>query len=198
MGKGIKKLIGKKKGKKAPFYISMLMLWVLIGIWHGGTGYYFIASAGVPCVLLILSDMLQPVFSKMISCLRINTECTSWHLFRRVRTLLLICICWIVACSGGTYNAINVFKQMFSNPWNYTAFDTAMMTFGISTSDVFIMSIGVVLLYITDKLIFDKTTIFEVMDKQNFVIKILAIYAEIITILLYGMVGSSAFIYFQF
>ena len=198
MGKAVKKLIGKKKGKKAPFYISMLMLWVLIGIWHGGTGYYFIASAGVPCVLLILSDMLQPVFKNVIGILRINTECESWHWFRRIRTLLLICICWVFALSNGTYNALNIIKHLFSDLWNYTTFTAAMETFGISALDVLIMAIGVVLLYITDKLIYEGTTVFKVLDKQNFAIKIAIIYAELLAILLHGMVGTSSFIYFQF
>ena len=198
VGKKAKKVFGKRVGKKIPFYLSMLILWILIGIWHGGTGYYFIASAGIPCVLLIISDVLQPVLSKMVSILRINMEATSWHWFRRIRTLLLICICWIVACSNGTHNALNVFRQMFSRLWNYTTFNTAMETFGLSTVDVLIMSVGVVLLYITDKLIYEKTTIFKVMDNQNFIFRVVVIYAEVITILLYGMVGSSAFIYFQF
>ena len=48
VAKWSKKKFGKKAGKKVPFYVAMLMLWILIGIWHGGTGYYFIASAGIP------------------------------------------------------------------------------------------------------------------------------------------------------
>lgn len=198
MGKRVKKLIGKQKGKKAPFYISMLMLWVLIGIWHGGTGYYFIASAGVPCVLLILSDILQPIFMNLIRILRINTECESWHWFRRIRTLLLICICWVFACSNGTHNAINIINHMFSDLCNYTTFEAAMETFGIGTLDIFIMTIGVGLLYITDLFVYEGTTVFEVLDKQNFVIKIAIIYVELLVILLHGMVGTSSFIYFQF
>lgn len=198
IGKKSKKVLGKKIGKKIPLYLSMLILWSLIGIWHGGTGYYFIASAGIPCVLLILSDVLQPVFDKMIKFFRINTDCASWHWFRRIRTLLLICICWVVACSNGTHNAINVFGQMFSKLWNYTAFNTAIEAFSLSAVDVLLMSIGVVLLYITDRLIYQKTTIFKVMDNQNFILRVLVIYVEIIIIFLHGMVGSSQFIYFQF
>ena len=186
LGKVVKKLIGKKKGKKAPFYISMLMLWVLIGIWHGGTGYYFIASAGVPCVLLILSDMLQPLFKNLIKILRINTECESWHWFRRIRTLLLICICWVIACSNGTHNAISIIRHMISDLWNYTTFTSTMETFGINTLDVAIMIIGIVLLYITDKLVYEGTTVFKALDKQNFIVKILVIYAELLTILFHG------------
>lgn len=198
IGKKSKKIFGKKIGKKISFYLSMLVLWILIGIWHGGTGYYFIASAAIPCILLVLSDLCQPIFAKMIELFKINTNCSSWHVFRRFRTLFLICICWVVACSGGTYNAVKVFIQMFTHFWNYTSFNIAIETFGLGAIDVLIMSFGVILLYVTDKMTFNKTTIFNVMDNQNYIFKILAIYAEIIMILLFGMVGSSAFIYFQF
>lgn len=198
IGKTVKKRFGKKAGKKVPFYLSMLVLWVLIGIWHGGTGYYFIASAGIPCVFLMLSDFCQPLFKKTVQMMEINTECVSWHWFRRFRTLLLICVCWIVACSNSTTNAVNIFRHMLSNPLNYTPFVVAMEQFGLTTADIGIMIIGVVLLYISDKFVYEGTTIFEAVNKQNFLFRILLIYVEVITILLYGMVGSSAFIYFQF
>lgn len=41
-GKKCRKRVGKKAGKKIPFYLSMLVLWFLIGVWHGGTGYYLV------------------------------------------------------------------------------------------------------------------------------------------------------------
>jgi len=65
LGKKSKKLFGKKIGKKIPFYISMLALWFFIGIWHGGTGYYFVASAVVPFCFLFLSDVLNPMLTKI-------------------------------------------------------------------------------------------------------------------------------------
>ena len=198
IGKKIKKRFGKKAGKKIPFYLSMSVLWILIGIWHGGTGYFLIASGLLPCTYIILGDVLKPVFTKIVITLRINTECDSWCWFRRIRTILLMSMAWIVICSNGTLNAVKIFNHMFSNLWNYTSFNAAVESFGLGVADVLIMSLGVVLLYISDKLIYNNSTIFKFMDKQNFVLKLLAIYAEIIVIFLYGMVGDSSFIYFQF
>lgn len=198
IGKWSKKRFGKKIGKKIPFYLSMLLLWVLIGIWHGGTGYYFIASAAIPCVLLMMSDFCQPFFKKSVQVLRINTECESWHWVRRIRTLLLICVCWIVVCSNGIRNAISIFNHMFLNPWNYTSFVNAMEVLGLTSLDIVLMLVGIVVLYLADRCIYQGTTIFKKMDSQNFWVRIMVIYAEVITILLQGMVGSSVFIYFQF
>ncbi len=198
IGKKAKKKFGKKAGKKIPFYLSMLLLWILIGIWHGATGYYFIASAGIPCVLLLLSDFCQPLFAKLVKGFKINTECESWKWFRRIRTLLLICICWVVACSNGTNIAVDIFKHMFTHIWSYTPMTTALATFGLSTVDILLMTLGVVLLYLSDLCIEKGTTIFKKIDEQNFFIKVAIIYIEILVILFHGMVGSSAFIYFQF
>lgn len=198
VGKWTKKRLGKKFGKKVPFYISMVVLWIIIGIWHGGTGYYFIASAGIPCIYLIFSDFLQPVFRLLTEKLRINAECESWKWFRRVRTLLLICVCWMVVCSNGTYNFIFIVKHMATNLWNYTTFITAMETFGLTSLDILLMFAGTVVLYLSDLCVYRKETIFRVMDRQNFFIRIGLIYVEVLTIFMYGMVGTSSFIYFQF
>lgn len=197
-GKACKKRFGKKRGKQASFYLAMLFLWVLIGIWHGGTTYYFVASAGIPCVLLILSDVCQPLFKKLVTVFHVNTECASWHWFRRVRTLLLICMCWFVVCSGSMENVGIILRHMGGNLWNYTSFVSAMEYIGFTTMDILLMVVGVVLLYVTDKCIDAGTTVFEVMNQQNLLVRLVVIYAEVMLIMFHGMVGSSAFIYFQF
>lgn len=198
IGKYGKRKFGKRIGKKIAFYTAMLLLWILIGIWHGGTGYYFIASAGIPCILLILSDIMQPVFKGIVSTLKINTECTSWHVFRRIRTLLLICICWIVACSGGTHTAVSIIKHMLINPINYTAFTVAIDAFGLNTLDILIMAVGIVVIYVAHRLEYMGTSIIKKMDEQNLIFRISLIYVEVMMIFIHGMVGSSSFIYFQF
>ncbi len=87
---------------------------------------------------------------------------------------------------------------MMAQPWGYMSFVTFLETYGMTALDVLVMAIGVVLLFVTDKLIYEGTTVFAVMDQQNYVIRVAIIYAELLTIMLLGMVGSSAFIYFQF
>lgn len=198
VGKWSKKRLGRKLGKKIPFYISMLVLWFLIGLWHGGTGYYFIASAGIPCIFLILSDLCQPIFKKLVTKLNINTECLSWRWFRRIRTLLLICICWMVVCANGTHNFIAIVNHALTNLWNYTAFNTTVETIGLTSIDILLMAVGVVVLYLSDLCSCRGENIFKVMDKQNYLLKVALIYLEVTTILMHGMVGTSSFIYFRF
>ena len=41
LNKKCKEKFGKKVGKKIPVYLSMLIMWILIGAWHEGA-YKFI------------------------------------------------------------------------------------------------------------------------------------------------------------
>ena len=198
LGKKCKKRFGKKAGKKIPFYLSMLVLWFLIGVWHGGTGYYFIASAVIPCFILIVSDLAQPLLSKCPGIRRINRECFSWRLFQSVRTVLLICICWVFVCSNGTVAAISVFRHMAEVPVAYTTLVSAFEAFGLTVTDLAVMMTGILILGAADYLQYNGSSITEKLDEQNGGFRCLVIYAEAFCILLYGMVGTSTFIYFQF
>ena len=105
-GKLAKRIIGKKYGKKIPFHLSMLVLWFLIGIWHGGTAYYFIASGLIPCVLLIFSELINPVSIRFYSALHIERKSKIICFYRRIKTQVLLCLCWIFVNAESTGRGI--------------------------------------------------------------------------------------------
>lgn len=198
IGKVIKKAFGKKIGRKIPFYISMIILWICIGMWHGGTGYYFIASAGIPCIYILIGDIFRPLSSKITRILRINVNCDSWRWFRRIRTFLLICVCWMVVCSAGTHSFFHIVAHMVSKPINYTLIDDALAAMGLGILDVAIMMIGLIVLFFADLCVYKGNSLFDVMNKQNYLARLTLIYLEVALILFHGMVGESSFIYFKF
>ena len=198
LGKWSKKKIGKNFGKKVPFYCSMLVLWFLIGLWHGGTGYYFLASAVVPCTLLIISDLCQPLFSKLVQKMRINVKSKGWIIFRRVRTFLLTGIIWMVVCSGGVGRSVSVVKHSFRHFLGGVSAGDFMKISGLTFIDLAVMLCGLIVLYFSEYLTDRGGSIFETIDKRKPVIGIALIYAEIIAIFVFGMVGASSFIYFKF
>ena len=69
---------------------------------------------------------------------------------------------------------------------------------GISALDILLMTFSLVVLFRIEKLKYDGESIFVKMNQQNFWVRILVFYGEILLILLCGKVGSSSFIYFQF
>ncbi len=198
LGKSCKKRFGKNVGKKIPMYAAMLILWFLIGVWHGGTALYFVASAFIPCFFLITGDLLQPFFTYIIHKLNINTNAFSYIMFQRIRTILLLCTCWIFVCSDVLQNGLNVFKHMVSNFMIIGAQEATLSLYNLSLRDLELMIGGVLLLVFEHYCLSKQSTVFEYLDKQNKIFKYAVIYAEILIILFYGMVGNSTFIYFKF
>ena len=199
LGKWAKNKLGKKAGKKVPFYVSMILLWILIGIWHGGTGYYFIASAMIPCFYLIISDICQPLLQKFVEVIGINTSKLSWKIFRRIRTLLLICVCWLFVCSNGTHAAFAAIKQMLSSfSGNIGIIDILRSIDKISFRSLAAMSLAIIILFTVEHVSQKEQNLFSVLDKKSFPFRVAMIYLEVLMIVLCGVIESSQFIYFQF
>ena len=81
----------KTLSKKLPLYVAMLILWLCFGLWHGGEWHYVIEGLWF-WLIIVISDLLQPVFKKAIAVLKINTENRFWILFQCVRTTLIFAI----------------------------------------------------------------------------------------------------------
>ena len=70
-GKFTKKNFGKKPGKFLVNLVGMFILWMVMGIWHGGWRYIVGVSLWY-WVILMLGDLLAPIFQKITTKLGIN------------------------------------------------------------------------------------------------------------------------------
>ncbi|MCD7709348.1 MAG: hypothetical protein LUI02_05690, partial [Clostridiales bacterium] len=197
LGKKSKKAFGKKVGKKIPLYLSTLVLWFLIGLWHGGTAVYFLASGLIPCIFLLGSDLLSPVFAKIVAALHIKTECFSYRWFQRIRTFLLMCGAWLFICAGSVSGGIRIFKYMFTS-FHLSALRLSMLTnMGVGLK-YFAIAIGLAAMLVVDWSRNRKLPGTEVLDQQNLPVRWVALWLEILVIFVCANVGQSAFIYNQF
>ncbi len=197
-GKKAKKRLGKNMGKKVPTYLSLLLVWFLLGLWHGGISYFFMASAIIPCAYLILGDFFQPQLEGIRIKLKISPDNVLFVLFQRVRTVLLICICWIFICTESVSRGIDVIGHFFTNI-NYSNDIMALLAeAGIGKGKMAILLVSILALFIVDYLKYRKISVLSLLDRQCLVVRCGLLYLCAALILLYGMVGSSSFIYFQF
>ncbi len=198
LGKKCKKRFGKKVGKKIPTYLSMLILWFLLGVWHGATAQYFIASALIPFVLLIGGDLLEPVWTKLTQRIKLNTDSFICRQLQRIRTILLLCFIWFFVCTTTVGNGFGVLKQVFTRFCFSGSRILSLESVGLASADVILMLVGLGVLLFEHACLARNSTIEKVLDKGNRVVKYVVIYAELLLILFYGMVGNSTFIYFKF
>lgn len=196
-GKYFRNKLGKQAGKKAQLYISMFALWFLIGIWHGGTAYYFIASGMIPFLLLVSGDILSPLGEKIITAAGINTESIFYKFFQRLRTILFVCISFVFVCSESVNVGIKVFARIFTNFLSRNTAEISLAKY-INMTDICLMILGITVLFLADYMQDKNISPANYINQRSGIIQYGIYYAAILMIMFFGMTGNSSFIYFQF
>ena len=202
LNKKCKKAFGKKIGKKVPLYLSMFIMWLLIGIWHGGAYTYIIGSGILQFIFIFFEDILAPVASKVNNKLGINDKTFSYKLYQVIRTYLLFSFAMIFFRAHSVKNAIDIISSIFVvwNPW--ILFDgKSLYTAGLDRPDFMVLIISIIVLFVVE-LLDRKGSVREKLFKQNIVFRWTILFSLIFSIIIFGCYGvgydPAAFIYRQF
>lgn len=192
---------GKSAAKQIPSCLGMLCVWMLNGLWHGGSWKYICGLGLWIWAMIVLGQVFEPVFKKMIRVLRINTECFSWHLFQSVRVFVLMCIGIMFFRLDGLTATMRVMRTgLHWNPWIFA--DGSLFQLGLDRPDfwVTVFSLGVLLL--VSVLEERGKSVRRQLAEQNLVFRWAVLLALIFGILVLGMYGpgydAQSFIYGQF
>lgn len=91
MTKRIKKHWGKKAAKQLPTYLAMLILWLAMGLWHGG-GWNYIGEGIWFWLVIVLGQVLKPQGDALLQKLNIRREARLWYVFQCARTTLIYAV----------------------------------------------------------------------------------------------------------
>lgn len=180
--KKCKDLFGKK-GKKIPIFISMFILWLTIGIWHGGAYKFILASGILQFVFIFFEDITDSVNKKC----SLPIKC-----FRILRTFILFSLSMVFFRATTIGEGVNILASLsdFSGSLNINF---------MSIIDYIIIGISILTLLIVDN---TNEKINEIKEKIGIQYKLSLIFSFIIIILLFGKYGlgfvSSDFIYGKF
>lgn len=90
--KKAKKRFGKKKGKKISACFAMLILWLVMGIWHGNSWKYVVGEGLWFWLVIVLGQILEEPMRTLTERLHIRTESIIWKTFQRIRTFLIFTV----------------------------------------------------------------------------------------------------------
>lgn len=152
LGKTVKRRFGKFFGKFIPTSIGMFFLWMVMGIWHGSMKYIIGVSLWY-WIMLMLGEIFSPLFTKLITVLKVNTECFSWHLFQAIRTYLIYAVGAVFFRADGFGEAIKILRGLLKiftrdgyNIWIW--FDSSILDLGVSYNDLNIVIISIAVLVV--------------------------------------------------
>ncbi len=203
LSKKMRKKHGTYAGKLVPSVAAPLVVFFLMGIWHGITSQYIIN--GLYNALLISGSVaLIPVYKWLIDKLHINTENFSYKLFQIARTTVLLFISRIIVKAPSLKDAVSMIKAMF------TSFDLDFLLgldgkiyeYGVNEKEMGIIIFSILILLVVGVLQENGIKIRETLAKQNIFFRWALVLLLIAFILIFGVYGpdynASDFIYGNF
>ena len=136
LGKKLKKKFGKKKGKQLTTYVAMFVLWLSVGLWHGGNMTFVIGSGLLHWAYIVLGEVTLPFFTWLFAeKLHINMQSKFADVFRVARTFFLVCIGDLFFRSKNVFQAFRMLGESVSvfNPQIF--FDGSLLELGLG--DIF-------------------------------------------------------------
>lgn len=143
-GQFCKRVFGRQIGRKLPICLGNLLVFFLVGVWHGAS-WNFIIYGLYNGLIIAISSLLEPMYEQLYHITKIDKKSTGMKVFRISRTFLLVNIGWYFDCAGSMKNAM----QLFANTFEKTMFVIENGTFlGLSVYQYAIMLTGCVVLFI--------------------------------------------------
>ena len=147
--------LSKQAGRVLPAAISNILVFYLVGIWHGAEAHYVIWGL-YNGVVIAASDLLKPVFSRLNSLLHIRTESRAFHVFRILRTFFIVNIGWYFDRIADIDSCIKALRNTLLHPdWSFSTVRALFSVRFSGTSSVlpFIALAALILVFINSLLI---------------------------------------------
>ena len=90
IGAALRARLGKKRGKNATTYAAMFVLWLTVGLWHGGQLKYVIGSGLLHWAYIVLGAVTLPMWTRLFGRLHIPMKGRFADAVRILRTFVLV------------------------------------------------------------------------------------------------------------
>lgn len=194
---------GKHVAKVFPVSLSSLVVFMVVGIWHGANWKY--VGFGLWNGLIIMfSELLKPLFEKMTAALHIRTESAGFRLFQIIRTMFIVIIGYVFDIAFGMHSALDMIRKVFfEQSFSAETWSTLAAISPIDRWDVLLACAGILIMFIVS-LIQERTgkRVRDLIDDKHWTLEWAVTFAAVILIICFGCYGpgfdASAFVYMQF
>lgn len=193
---------GAHIAKVLPTSIASLIVFLVVGIWHGANWKYVafgIWNGGI----IMISILLKPVFDWVLAKLRINAQSFAYGVFQMFRTFLVVLVGYVFDVAPNFAQAMNTFKLAFVDQ-NFSVGWSQISELGLEKYEYAIIIFGMIVVFVASVIQerHSSTTIREMLDKKPFTLRGLVIFAGLMLVLVFGIYGPgydpAAFVYMQF
>ena len=191
--------LGDQVGKRIPVYFATAVTWFLTGLWHGA-GMNFIVWGLLNCLVILVSQELQPLYNRFGKAFPRLTASRAWELWQMTRTFLLMGLIRSLDCYRDVSRTFRLWGSILTE-WNWhELWQGGLTSFGLAWADWGVLLGGVAVILAVS--ILGKKEPLRYQLARRPVLLCLCICALTVAILLFGAYGTgydaSQFIYNQF
>ena len=121
LGKKAGARFGKHIGRTAGACIANVIVFLLVGLWHGAQAHYLVWGL-YNGVIVALADLFKPLFDRMADRFHVNREGTPWHIVAIIRTFIVVTIGRYFDCMPRVGDALICLRNTVTNfmpvPWD--------------------------------------------------------------------------------
>lgn len=189
--------LGGNRVSVMKVYRNLFITFLLSGLWHGAS-WTFVIWGALNGVYLIVGAATKTLRKSIVQYIKLDMYPVLNESFQVVITFGLTCLAWIFFRAESIFDALLIIKKIFYSPWG-TSWGGGMESIfcGRSKMDFFIAIISIITLEFVQLWAHGNDLIARVNALPTYIRWILY-YLLIFSIILFGMLGASKFIYFQF
>lgn len=198
VGKLTKSKFSKHVGQTIPICISNLLIFFIVGIWHGAAWKYIMYGI-YNGVIIAFSNLCKPAYKTALERCNINGDGKAWTVFKIARTFVLVNIGWYfdmaVSLRAALEMMINTLYHISLAPFT----DGSIFTLGMSVMDFVIVIVGCAVWFVISLIQEKGVKVREAVGRLVLPVRWALYLALIFAPIFFGYIGpSQGFIYAQF
>lgn len=190
-----------KAGKILPTSLATFVVYLVIGIWHGANFRYLVFGLWNGA-LITASLLLESTFYNMRHALHIGDDNRLWHLFRVLRTFLLVFVGRYLTRAPRLRVALSMLITTITDVRLHELRDGTFASLGLTKGALAVVLIGMLVVLCVEWQQERGMRVRDTLAAQRGVVQWLAIAVPLVVLLLLGIMRdgyiSSEFIYKQF
>ena len=200
IGKLANKYLGKRMGKVIPVTISNLVVFLIVGIWHGPYWHY-VAWGLYNGIIIACSAIMEPFYLWLKKITKVNTECFSYHLFRILRTFFIVNLGWYFDRAKSLKASLYMLHNTIMNFNLNQLMNGTILKLGLKEFDFQVLFVATIVLLTVSVMQESGIKIRAFLSEQNLVFRWLVLYVLIFAIIYFDASSTNllgGFMYAQF
>lgn len=201
LSKAAKGRFGTDFARALPAALGNILVFVLVGIWHGATSNYILWGL-YNGVVLAASALLEPGYKKWNAAHEKLSASKVFHGFRVLRTFLIVNIGWYFDRCAHGMDALRMMKITLTDWRGAQMTMETIQGMGLPAADFYLLIVCTVLLFAVSLVQERGVVVRDWLSARVLPLRWLVLIAGIVSVLLFGMYGSgfdeATFIYYQF